>query len=114
MKKIIIPLAALSACLALTGCTEEKSQSEPPKTTHKATQKTKAVDYDSDFRSRLNVGIYITFQDVNSRIVTDPKTGVEYIELYMNHDKAGGISITPRLNKDGKPYINPKWEKKRD
>lgn len=39
-------------------------------------------------------------------IVTDKKTGVEYIIM---HGENGQNHITPRLDYDGTPYINPEY-----
>lgn len=91
-QKIITGLlvVGVSASLLLTGCTDKQSE--------------------HSFQERLNVGIDFSLKTVTSRIITDPKTGIEYIELYRND--AGGVSITPRLDKNGKPYVNPEWKKK--
>lgn len=104
-RKIITGLLVIgvSTSFLLTGCTDD--QSEQPTKTQAA-----KVNND-DFNERLNVDVGFSLETVNSRIITDPKTGVEYIELYMNRSKAGGVSITPRLDRYGKPYINPKWRK---
>lgn len=40
----------------------------------------------------------------NSDIVVDKKTHVEYLVI-DSMDNRGGVSITPRLNSDGKPMI---------
>ena len=108
-RKIITGLLAIgvSTSFLLAGCTDDQSEQSAKTQTVKANS-------DDNFKERLNVGIGFNFETVNSRIITDPKTGIEYIELYMNQSKAGGVSITPRLDKNGKPYINPKWRKSND
>lgn len=108
-RKIITGLLAIgvSTSFLLTGCTDGQSE-KPTKT-----QAVKVND-DDNFREQLDLGIDFSPKTVNSRIITDPKTGIEYIELYMNQSKAGGVSITPRLDKNGKPYINPEWRKNND
>ena len=42
--------------------------------------------------------------------MTDPKTGVEYIEVWADQFRGNSVSLTPRLDKNGKPYIDPKWK----
>lgn len=109
-RKIITGLLAIgvSASFLLAGCTDGHSK-QPTKS-----QATVKVNNDDNFQERLAVGVDFSSKTVTSRIITDPKTGIEYIELYMNEDEAAGVSITPRLDKNGKPYINPKWRKNND
>lgn len=111
-RKIITGLLAIgvSTSFLLAGCTD--AQSEQPTKTQAVKANSAAKVNDDNFRERLDLGFDVSLQTVNSRIITDPKTGIEYIELYMNQSKAGGVSITPRLDKNGKPYINPKWRKR--
>ena len=111
MKKITaVLLTALTVGGMLTGCEEDKPDSTTSKP--KIERKAKATDLDSGFRDRLDLSSSVAWKYLNSRIITDPQTGVEYIELYINKDRAAGVSITPRLTKDGKPFINPKYRKK--
>lgn len=103
MKKVLTLIGAASLALLLNGCSNDSAGSAD---TH-----VKADNTCSSFQDKLNVDLTkLSWNEANSigsRIVTDPETGVEYVELYA--DK--GTSITPRLPKDGKPYINPKWKK---
>lgn len=46
------------------------------------------------------------------RIVTDPATGVEYIVTAGSELTAPtGSAICVRVDRDGKPIINPTWKK---
>lgn len=97
-KKLLTVLITMSACLALQGCSDSEKSDKPK-------------DPDLSFKNNLHAAPWTGGSGTS--IITDNKTGVEYIEVYFNQNKGGGVSITPRLDKNGKPYINPKWRNKR-
>lgn len=94
MRKMLALIGAAILTLLLNGCSKDTA-STPAKANINNTS--------SSFQDKLSD----TFMPaIKVKIVTDPKTGVEYIELIEDN----GISITPRLGKDGKPYIDQKWK----
>ena len=99
MKKILTLIGAASLALLLNGCSDGSTMSES----------TKAVSTESSLQSQLDVDLSAG-SSVDSKIVTDPKTGVEYIEVWVDQFRGNSVSLTPRLDKNGKPYINPKWK----
>ncbi|RVU70025.1 MULTISPECIES: DUF6440 family protein [Lactobacillus] len=104
--KHLAMIALASSALLLGGCSAQNAFEAKPHAAEKTT------DPDAEFKDRLNLTFSANFNDISSRIITDPKTGIEYVEVYFDRGKAGGVSITPRLRHDGKPYINPRWKKK--
>lgn len=53
------------------------------------------------------------FDNDTFEIVTDPLTGVEYITNKCNGFNADyGSAICVRVDKNGKPIINPNWIKR--
>ncbi|MEK3955864.1 MULTISPECIES: DUF6440 family protein [unclassified Psychrobacillus] len=58
------------------------------------------LDDDSDNKNRF------TKEEIDSLtyILLDSKTGIEYLINYRNGGYDGGLSVTPLLNQDGKPY----------
>ena len=103
MKKLIYLTGAIGLALALTGCSDNNADSS----------KVNAADKNTNFTNEfaINNAVFTNINNINTKLVTDPKTGVEYIEVYVNKEKGGGVSVTPRLDKNGRPYINPKWRK---
>lgn len=99
MDKAIALVGAIGVALTLTGCSDDSTMSEP----------TKAASTESSLQSQLDVDLSAG-SSVDSKIVTDPKTGVEYIEVWVNQFRGNSVSLTPRLDKNGKPYIDPKWK----
>ena len=106
MKKLIYLTGAIGLALTLTGCSDDDAGSN----------KANAADKNTSFTNgfAINSATFINNNNnnnINAKLITDPKTGVEYIEVYVTKEKGGGVSVTPRLDKNGKPYINPKWRK---
>lgn len=88
MKKIVLIVFLGLITLGIAGCStdveDEKVESE------KVPKNAETMNGDEDYKFE-----------------TDPTTGVEYI-IY-NGNKQGGI--TTRVDKSGKPIINPQWQK---
>lgn len=99
MRKMLALIGAVILALLLNGCSDGSTMSES----------TKAVSTESSLQSQLDVDLSAG-SSVDSKIVTDPKTGVEYIEVWVNQFRGNSVSLTPRLDKNGKPYIDPKWK----
>lgn len=98
MKRLICLVGILGIGLALAGCSDNDN-------------KASAADKETSLTDQLsrNDPTIMNFSKIGAKIVTDPDTGVEYIETYVTKEKGGGVCVTPRLAKDGKPFINPKW-----
>jgi len=92
--------------LGLGGCTTT-NQSKQSESSHK-----KVVKVPKGFVAGPDHSISNTDSITNIYVITDKKTGVEY--LYLNqfsdddYDKMG--NITPRLKANGKPYVNTKYK----
>lgn len=99
MKKIIALVGVVGVMLTLTGCSNDLTM----------TESAKAISTESNFQNQLDVDLSAG-SSVDSKIVTDPKTGVEYIEVWADQFRGNSVSLTPRLDKNGKPYIDPKWK----
>lgn len=89
-KKIITAIAALMLAYSLVGCASNSagtttSEAKEVTTTEESKQN---GNYDFTCDYMVDFGLY-----GNSSILTDEKTGVEYI--IINSDK--GVAITPRL-----------------
>lgn len=103
MKKLIYLTGAIGLALTLTGCSDDDAGS------NKANAADKNTSFTNEFA--INSVTFTNINNINAKLITDPKIGVEYIEVYVTKEKGGGVSVTPRLDKNGKPYINPKWRK---
>lgn len=103
MKKLIYLTGAIGLALTLTGCSNNDADS------NKANAADKNTNFTNEFA--INSATFLNTNNIDAKLITDPKTGVEYIEVYVTKEKGGGVSVTPRLDKNGKPYINPKWRK---
>lgn len=77
-KKLALATVVMGLGLTLAGCS----------------QKASADDSNDDFDHKFNV---------STNLMTDRKTKVQYIIVENNN---GGFAITPRLDKNGKPYIS--------